>query len=83
MKNSIFLVVIFTKPLDASHFTALWGGLVFVIPMAWFKGEPVFYLVYFYPFTFLLHFLHTHLSYLASPIILACIWMIMHVLVLG
>jgi hypothetical protein len=38
------------------------GKLVFAIPMAWFEGELVFYHVYLYPFAFLLHFLHTHLS---------------------
>jgi hypothetical protein len=40
------LVDIFTKPLDASRFAALWGNLVFAIPMAWFEGELVSYLVY-------------------------------------
>jgi hypothetical protein len=42
---------------------------VFVIPMTWFEGELVFYLVYLYPFASLLHFLHTHRSYLASLVI--------------
>jgi hypothetical protein len=51
--------------------------------MTWFQGEFVFYLVYLYPFTFLLHFLHIHLSYLASHVILAFIWTIMLVIVLG
>jgi hypothetical protein len=32
---------------------------VFDIFMAWFEGELVCYLVYLYPFAFLLHFLHT------------------------
>jgi uncharacterized membrane protein (DUF485 family) len=77
------LAGIFTKPLDASRFDALQGGLVFSIPMSWFEGEFVFYLVYLYLFGFLSHFLHTHLSYLASTIILACICMIMPVIVLG
>jgi hypothetical protein len=36
--------------------------LVFVILMAWFEGDFVFYLVYLYPFAFPLHFLHIHLS---------------------
>jgi hypothetical protein len=35
---------------------------VFVIPMVWFEGKLVFYLVYFISFSFLLHFLHVHLS---------------------
>jgi hypothetical protein len=56
------LADIFMKPLDASCFVALWGELVFAILMAWFEGELVFYLVYLYPFVFLLHFLHIHLS---------------------
>jgi hypothetical protein len=53
---------------------------VFAILMAWFEGELVHYLVY---FVFLLHFLHTHLSHFASPIILACICFIMLITVLG
>jgi hypothetical protein len=32
------------------------GKLVFAILMAWFEGEHVFYIVYLYPFVFLLHF---------------------------
>jgi hypothetical protein len=46
---------IFTIPLDAAHFASLWGGgdLVFIILMAWFDGELVFYFVYFcFSFTF-------------------------------
>jgi hypothetical protein len=34
-------------------------------------------------FAFLLHLLHTHLSHLASPVILACICLIMLISVLG
>jgi hypothetical protein len=58
------LADIFTKPLDASHFV-LCGGrgeLLFANLMAWFERELVFYLVYLYPFAFLLHFLHIHLN---------------------
>jgi hypothetical protein len=51
--------------------------LLFVIPMAWFEGELVIYLVYFYPFAFPSHFLHTHLSHFASLVILAYICSIM------
>jgi hypothetical protein len=41
----------------------LYGGkLVFVILMTSFEEEYVFYLVYLYPFVFLLHFLHIQLS---------------------
>jgi hypothetical protein len=38
------------------------------------------YIVY---FSFPLHLLHTHLSHLASPVILACICLIMLIIVLG
>jgi hypothetical protein len=63
----------------------LWGGggLVFSILMAWFEEEFVLYLIYLYSFVFLLHFLHTHLSHFASPVILACICLIMLITVLG
>jgi hypothetical protein len=44
------LTDIFTKPLDASCFASLHEGggvdLVIAIPMAWFEGELVLYLVY-------------------------------------
>jgi hypothetical protein len=40
------LADVFTKSLDATRFASLWGKLVFAIPMAWFKGEVMFYLVY-------------------------------------
>jgi hypothetical protein len=50
---------------------------VFAIPMAWFEGVLVIYLVYLYLFTFPLHFLYTHLSHFASLVILACICLIM------
>jgi hypothetical protein len=51
---------------------------VFAILMAWFDGELVLV-----SFTFLLYFLHTHLSHFASPIILAYICLIMLISVLG
>jgi hypothetical protein len=63
----------FTKPLDSSCFASLRGGLAFVIPMTRFEGELLIYFVYLYLFAFLLHLLHTHLSNLASPVILVCI----------
>jgi hypothetical protein len=56
---------------------------VFAIPMTWFDGELVICFVYLYLFDFLLHSLHTHLSHLASPVILACICSIMLITVLG
>jgi hypothetical protein len=56
---------------------------VFTISMAWFEGELMICLIYLYPFAFLLHFLHTHLSHFASPVILACICLIMLITVLG
>jgi hypothetical protein len=59
------------------------GDLVFTITMDWFEGELVICLVYVYLFSFQLHFLHTHLSYFASPVILACICLIILIIVLG
>jgi hypothetical protein len=56
---------------------------VFTIPMAWFEGQLMICLVYLYLFTFLLHFLHTHLNHLASPFIGAYICLIMLITVLG
>jgi hypothetical protein len=56
------LTDIFTKPLMLLALLLCEGKLVFIILMAWFKGEVVFYLVYLYHFAFLLHFLYIHLS---------------------
>jgi hypothetical protein len=57
---------------------------VFAIPMAWFVGELVFYLVYTLSYLHRIAF-HSYLSNLpfASPIILVCIWLTMLVIVLG
>jgi hypothetical protein len=70
------LADIFTKPLDATGFASLQGGrdLVFAIPMAWFEGELVFYLIY---TLFYLHRIAFHSClpnlHIASLIMLACI----------
>jgi hypothetical protein len=76
------LADIFSKTLDSSRFADLRGGLVFAIHMAWFEGGWCFFLYIVY-FAFLLHFLHTNLSHLASTVILACICLIMLITVLG
>jgi hypothetical protein len=59
------------------------GKLMFTIRMAWFEGELVFFFLYIVYFTFLLHFLHTHLSHFASSVILDCICLIMFITVVG
>jgi hypothetical protein len=76
------LADIFTKPLDSSRFADLQGGC---LPSIWLGlrgsfGAFALYIVY---FAFLWHFLHTHLSHLASHVILACICLIMLIIVLG
>jgi hypothetical protein len=67
-------------------------NMMFVTHMASFEGGLVIchglrmsccFIVYIVYFAFLLHFLHTHLSHLASPVILACICLIMLITVLG
>jgi hypothetical protein len=68
------------------------GNLMFTTHMAWFEEEFVVWLglrgswclgMYIVYFAFLLHFLHTHLSHLASHVILAYIYLIMPITVLG
>jgi hypothetical protein len=76
------LAAIFIKPLDSSRFTDLRGELVFVIRMTWFEGEFGFTLYIVYS-ALLWYSLHTHLSHFASPVILACICLIMFITVLG
>jgi hypothetical protein len=57
---------------------------VFAIPMAWFEGELVFYLVYTPSYLHRIVF-HSYLPNLpiASLIMLTCIWLTMLVTVLG
>jgi hypothetical protein len=57
---------------------------VFAIPMAWFEGELVFYLIYTLSYLHRTAF-HSCLPNLpiASLIMLACIWLTMLVTVLG
>jgi hypothetical protein len=59
---------------------------VFAIPMIWFEGEFVFYLVYNISCILLLFccisFIFTEVNF-ASPFILACMWLIMLIIVLG
>jgi hypothetical protein len=56
---------------------------VFAIPMAWFEGEFVFYLVYTLSYHHRIAF-HSYLPNLpiASLIILVCIWLNMLVIIL-
>jgi hypothetical protein len=57
---------------------------VFAIPMSWFEGELVFYLIY--TLSYLHHIaFHSYISNLpiTSLIMLICIWLTMFVTVLG
>jgi hypothetical protein len=60
------------------------GNLLFAIPMAWFEGELVFYLVYTLSYLRRISF-HSYLPNLpiVSLIMLACIWLTMLVTTLG
>jgi hypothetical protein len=77
------LADIFTKPLGSSRFAVLRQGncclpsILLGLRGSWCFGM---YIVY---FSFLLHFLHTHLSHFASHVIQACICLIMLITVLG
>jgi hypothetical protein len=56
---------------------------MFVIHMTWFEGGVYAFALYIVYFAFLLYFLHTHLSHVASHVILTCICLIMLITVLG
>jgi hypothetical protein len=79
------LADIFTKPVDSSRFADLCGGGGnWCLPFIWLGlRESWCFDVYIIYFVFLLHFLHTHLSYVASHIIRACICLIMLIIVVG
>jgi hypothetical protein len=59
------LADIFTKPVDVTHFASLQGGS-WCLPSLWLglRGACVLPCIYsiMYPFAFMLHFLHIHLS---------------------
>jgi hypothetical protein len=86
IETSRQLADIFTKSLDVTCFASLLrgGDLVFAIPMAWFEGEHVFYLVYTLSSLHCIAF-HSYLPNLpiSSLIMLPCIWLTMLVTVLG
>jgi hypothetical protein len=79
------LADIFTKPINSSHFASLWGrrelSVCHLYSLVWGGAYDLPYI--FISFAFLLHFLHTHISHFASPVILACIWLILLITVLG
>jgi hypothetical protein len=58
--------------------------MVFAIPMTWFEGEHVFYLVYTLSYLHRIVF-HSYLPNLPIDlfIMLACIWLIMFVMVIS
>jgi hypothetical protein len=74
---------IFTKPLDGLILLLCGGILVFAIPMSWFEGELVLYLVYTLSYILLLFYCISSYLSIASPVILACIWLIMLIIMLG
>jgi hypothetical protein len=79
------LTNIFTKSLNVTRFASLRerGDLVFAIPMVWFEGGLMFYLVYTLSYLHRIIF-HSYLPNLpiVSLIMLACIWLTMLVTVL-
>jgi hypothetical protein len=73
------LADIFIKYLVATYFAYLRGGhLVLGIPMAWFEGELVFYVVYILSYLYHIAFyLYLPNLHIASHIMLAYIWLTM------
>jgi hypothetical protein len=71
------LAGIFTKPLDASRFADLRREIGVCHPYGLVCGGVGALSYIFVSFAFLLHIFHTHLSHFASPVILACICLIM------
>jgi hypothetical protein len=77
------LADIFTKPLMLLALLLCGGGVIGVCHpygLVWGRVDALFCILV--SFAFLLHFHHTHLSHFASPIILACIYLIMPIIVL-
>jgi hypothetical protein len=62
------MVDIFTKPLDTTYFASLQrggGDLVFAIPMAWFEGGSLYFILHILYLIFItLHYVHIYLIYL-------------------
>jgi hypothetical protein len=77
------LANIFTKPLDSSRFANLRGEIGVCHPYGLVSGGVGAFALYIVYFTFLLYFLRTHLSHFPSHVILACIWLIMLITMLG
>jgi hypothetical protein len=79
-KPRVLVTTLLSSELDGCHpYGLVWGG---AYDLPGFEGELVLFLYIVY-FTFLLHFLCTHLSHIASHVILACICLIMLIIVLG